>query len=199
MAKKVKWGIGDDEPEAASGEFNDYDGPVPPRGVYRVVLKKLWLTENKNGDQMIKGIAEIAGEKGEKKQYNGYAIWFNQNVTEQGAPYLKAFLDALGVSWNDFYNKTVVDDDEDNMGFPITKIGSKKIGANELRINAKRAEYPPKSGEFKLEPQRFLAAKEDDEDEDGDGDGDTEPDADETPAKGQAKGKKKDDDDEPPF
>lgn len=179
MAKKVKWSVGSDEPEAVSGEFNDYDGPVPPKGIYQHNLKKLWLTENKNGDQMIKGLAEIE-ETGEKKKYNGYATWFNQNVTEQGLPYLKTFLDALGVSWDDFYNKTVTADDEDNVGSPIVKIGRVKIGDNPLRINCKRGSY---KGEDKLEVARFLEPKEPVDDDETD---------EETPSAAP-------DDDEPPF
>lgn len=168
MASKVKWAIGGDEPEAAAGgDFTPYDGPIPPAGIYSCVLKKLWLTENKNGEQMLKGVLEIAEDDKEKKQFNGYGIWFNQNVTEQGAPYVKQFLAGIGATWKEFYEKTVTADDEDNVGLPVTKIGKIKIdGDTEVRVQGKRGKW---DGEVRLEVRSFLPL---DDDGDGDGDGD---------------------------
>lgn len=161
---KVKWGIGAEEPEDLQ-QFDVYDGELPPKGVYNCRVKFLRLTTNKNDDDMIKGLLVI-DETGNKKQYNGYGIWFNQNVTEQGAPYLLRFLKALGLTWKDFINRTVVDDaDPPN----ITKIGDLKFDKEPaVRVLAKRGSY---QGNDKLDVTSFLAPRdESDEDEDDDGD-----------------------------
>jgi hypothetical protein len=125
---KVKWAIGGVEPDDLP-DFQSNDdivkknkGALPPKGRTRVLVKKVTSKENKNGDQMLTVTCEIA-EKGSKAEqaFNGYAMWERLNVTEQGAPYLKRFLTAIGCTWNDFINKTVADETQDPM--VITKIG----------------------------------------------------------------------------
>jgi len=75
-----------------------YHGPTPPPDVYRVIIKRLQLKgPNKNDDMMLNGVAEITEPKGSAKaKFNGYGIWFNQNISEQGAPYVNQFLAAVG-------------------------------------------------------------------------------------------------------
>lgn len=169
---KVKWSIDSEEPEELEG-FEVYDGPEPPKGVYNCTIKFLRLKENRNGDDMLNGLLVINEDRAEKKRYNGYSFWFNQNVTEQGKPYVLAFLKSLGISWKDFINKTVVDEDTDPP--TITKIGTVKFdGSTEVRVLTKM-----QTGEFSgLTPSQWLPPldedPDDDDDDDDDDDGDTE-------------------------
>lgn len=73
-----------------------YTGPRPPKGVYRVNVKRLTCTVNKNDDFMLNCVAEIAEPKGSpKSKFNGYGIWWNGNLTEDGAGYINQFLDSV--------------------------------------------------------------------------------------------------------
>lgn len=156
---KVKWSIGADEPEDLES-YDVYDGDLPPKGVYNCKLTRLKLKTNRNGDDMINGLLLIE-EEGGKKKYNGYGIWFNQNVTEQGAPYVKQFLRALGLTWKDFIGKTVTDDEDPPN---ITKIGTLKMSTEpEVRVLAKRGSY---NGEDKLDVQTWLVPRDEDDDAD---------------------------------
>lgn len=167
---KVKWAIDTDEPEDLQ-QFDVYDGDLPPRGVYRCVVKAgtFKVKTNKNGDDMLNGLLVIEETKGDKKKYNGCPIWFNQNVTDQGAPFIKQMLKAFGLSWKDFVSKTVTDDDQDPP--VIMKIGDVKFGDKEpeVRILAKRGSY---NGEAKLEVASWLPPRDDDDDDDDPDDGD---------------------------
>lgn len=95
---KATWStdVGDSPWEDELDDFPIYDGPLPPKGVYRFALKRLQLTKNKNDDPMLKGLAIIDEPAGSKKsQYNGKDVWFNLNVTQQGRPWVNNFLTAL--------------------------------------------------------------------------------------------------------
>lgn len=132
---KAKWGIDADEPEELQ-TFDAYDGPTPPAGVYHFVLKRLSVRENRNKDDMLNGLVEIRMPKGdERAKYNGWSVWFNQNVTDQGKPYVLQFLKALGLTWNDFMRKTVFESDE--RPTKIVKIGNMKFNdGNEPAVRA---------------------------------------------------------------
>lgn len=150
------------EPGEAGEGF--YDGPVPPAGVYRVKVKFVQVKENRNGDPMLNGVAEIAEPKGSKKsKFNGYGIWFNQNVTDQGAPYLNQFLTALGMSYKDFKSGKVQVDAGDPP--KIIKVGGIKAEDRVCNLTTRRGEY---NGEERLESVRWSAIKDEDADEDDD-------------------------------
>lgn len=75
---------------------NYYAGEIPKSGSYRVTLKRLMIRDNKNNDKMIVGLAEINEPAGTPAaKYNGYGIWFQQNITDQGAGWVNGLLDAL--------------------------------------------------------------------------------------------------------
>lgn len=162
---KVKWSLDTDEPdELEVGGF--YDGEVPPQGVYQVVLKRLSLKENRNGDDMFSGLLEIREPKGSPKaKYNGYGFWFNQNVTKQGAPFLKNFLvHGLGVTWKDFLTKTVTEDDD--RPTKVVKIGKVTIEDNEIEMRVSARRGKDRDSNPQLENPRFLPPRDEDEDED---------------------------------
>ncbi len=166
---KVKWGIDPDEPEDLE-QFDVYDGPDLRSGVYTGVLTRLTIKKNKNDDDMLNGLFIVRDET--KPQFNGAALWFNQNVTQQGAPYVKQWLKSIGLTWKDFTDKTVTEDSD--RPTKVLKIGRVKFNdGNEVPtrvqvgMSKKTDDYP----ESKPEIKSFLPPREDESDEDWD-DGD---------------------------
>lgn len=95
--KTMKFNIGGNAANREPG-VKEYAGKVPRDGSYRVKLKFALIIKNSNGDPMITGLAEINEKKGSSQaQYNGYGIWFQQNITDQGAGYVNSLLEA----WTD--------------------------------------------------------------------------------------------------
>jgi hypothetical protein len=73
-----------------------YTGSRPPKGLYRVLVKRLSMTLNKNEDFMLNAVLEIDEPKNSPKaKYNGYGFWWNGNCTEEGAGYINQFLDSI--------------------------------------------------------------------------------------------------------
>lgn len=106
----AKWGVPSKEPEdlpdfLSNEEIAEKMGGEP-KGVFRVVIKKLTVVKNKNDDDMIKVVAEVNETDKEKKGYNGWAFWTQENVTEASASFLKQFLRSFGASWADFQQRT---------------------------------------------------------------------------------------------
>jgi hypothetical protein len=133
-----------DKLAGAKPAFKAYAGPTPPKDVYHGLLKQLSVPSkpNKNGDYMLRGMVEIQ-ETGRKAKYNGYAIWFRQNISEQGAPYVNQFLDAIS-GGSDAYRKAfwaklssggLVTDNKDK----VTKLAGKRYvdGTMEVVVAAK--------------------------------------------------------------
>jgi hypothetical protein len=176
---KARWDVSSEEPEELES-YDVYDGDKPPPGVYAVKLTRLSVKANKNNDPMLNGLLLVDEPKGANKaKFNGYPIWFNQNVTDQGAPYVVQFLKALGLTWAEFRTKTITEGDIPSVkGEPATRImkigGTKFNDGNEprLRVSTKDDSY---NGADKLAVSQFLAARnieadeaedEDEEDED---------------------------------
>jgi hypothetical protein len=106
----AKWGVPSKEPEdlpdfLSNEEIEEAMGGAP-RGVFRLWVKKITVVKNKNDDDMLKITAEIFETAKDKKGYNGWVFWENQNVTEQGASFLKQFLKSIGATWADFEKRT---------------------------------------------------------------------------------------------
>lgn len=150
MTKKLKFNVGGEAADVDPNSDGFYDGPTPPKGVYRTQLKFLRIKDNSNGDPRISGICEIAEPKGsDKAKYNGYGIWVGLNITKQGAPYVNNFLDTFGFNRKAFWGTggvTVDENDENKSGGLILKIGTKivKEGAA-CRI---RTKFTPAKGEW---------------------------------------------------
>jgi hypothetical protein len=153
-----KWKVAGSAAEAEPGEGGQrYSGEVPPAGQYRVHLKTLRIKPNKNNDDMLNGILEIAEEDGSNTEYNGFGFWFNLNITEQGAGWVNNFLDAFGFDRTTFWKNGATVDNDDPETPAILKIGSKKVTkdmyavANCWEKKATKA-YPDAS----LDLDRFL-------------------------------------------
>lgn len=139
-----------------------YDGPTPPAGVYKVVLKKLWLSEQKRRDtpepvDVIKALLEIK-ETGDKEVYNGKGIFHTMQLpVDRGDQYFPLQVNALDdffrqISKGKFnYSKLAAAlgagklkvEKEDNAGVPVSQIGTLVIKeGQELTIKTKNSANP---------------------------------------------------------
>lgn len=185
-------------------DFPIYDGELPPKGVYRFVLKRLQLTSNKNNEPMLKGLMIIDEPAGSKKsKYNGKDVWFNLNVTKQGTPWVNNFLSALvpeskvaAVRKAFWSQKVMVDKSEPPT---ILSIGAVKITEN-LLIGA-QCGHKTYNGDQDLDAKRFLRPSDtspsgDAGDDPEEGDDDWEESEEETEAEPEAEEPEGDEDDE---
>ncbi len=59
-------------------------------------MKRCEVVINKSNDPMIKYLIELkAKAKSANSKYDGYGVWGNLNITDQGKGYVNAFLDAI--------------------------------------------------------------------------------------------------------
>lgn len=170
---KVKWGISNDEPEELE-QYDVYDGPELRSGVYQGNVLRLTVVKNRNDDDMLKVMFQV-DETGDKAKYNGAVLWSNQNVTDQSKPYLLQFLKALGLTWSDFTNRTVLEDGKERPT-KVLKIGRVKFNdGNEVpcRVNVGLSKSTPDYPERKPEIKSWLLPRDaeewDDDDADDDG------------------------------
>jgi len=173
MPKVTQWGLSDDSEPDDLAAFEPYDGEDPPKGVYIWRLTNFRVKANKNDDLMLNGLLILQDDRPRKKEYNGFPLWFNQNITDQGKPYVKQFLNAVGLSWNDLLNKTIVEgkmpkSNEDDP-VAITKIGNLRFDADDVLVRATCRVR--KDGSEDMEVGSFLEWKDPDDMEDSDGDG----------------------------
>lgn len=183
--------------EAAEG-FDEWKGPLPPKGSYPATLKSVKVKQIKNKSDNRLQILCVLNTKGdpEREQYDGCPVWGGVNLTEQGIPYINQFLQSISTDESDyqkvkraFYAGFVTDEKKEN----VLKIGTKKVNSpeGEMQImislghnvyegktSAKVASFlPPQSGEESADEDEDVA-EEDDEDEEldveDDDDGDVE-------------------------
>lgn len=174
MPKVDDWGFDVRINEAAEeelGDWNTYDGPVPPAGNYWVKVKNLVLKwTNAEDKRMLNSPCEIdepkkrRGRENDKVQYNGYTIWMNQTVSQEGQAFINAILDALGADRKAFWKKDVGLDESDPP--KITRIGKLKLtGEERILINTAADSY---QGQPKLKMTRALPVSEMEDDDDVD-------------------------------
>jgi hypothetical protein len=111
---RANWGIDASDVEAfyRSKQFAPYTGPVPPNGVYEwliKVLKYVPRTADKNAQLRIGlELSPRDSVKGERK-YRSYFVMGFRSITPKNQFAYVPFLDAIGVSANDFTKRTIVD------------------------------------------------------------------------------------------
>lgn len=150
---KIRLSATDFDPDAAPATgFSNYDGPVPPAGLYRTRAKLWRLKKAASGNTMIVVIFEIADETGEKAQYNGYPIWHNLVLTVKSSPFVNAALVAVGVDPHDLAEGTVTKADKTT---DIVSIGGVKVQGAPVLVTTKRETY---EGEVKLAATSFAKA-----------------------------------------
>lgn len=193
---KATWSNADlsaDDINTAESNAGTYDGPLPPRGVYRFKVSHMKQAVSSNDNDMVVVTAFLDGSwKPEHKKFNGCPLWERITLAKSTAWKPKELCEALGVSPADLLNKTVVDSD----GF-IQKIGNKVIADKGVLVYASVRIEKSEGYDDKLKVNRLLAEP----DKDDEGDGDAEPPA-EDGGKKNKKGKAKkgaNKEDEDPF
>jgi hypothetical protein len=115
--------------------FTNYEGEVPPAGLYKIVWRRGKWGKSSGGKPMATLIFEINSDHELKKQYNGYTVWHNITHEESTKWRWKELFVALGTG-----PKSAIDvDDKGN----ITRIGSAKPGA-EMKLKGKADMYDGK-------------------------------------------------------
>lgn len=180
----VDWGIDPrviDEWDRDS-QFKPYTGVVPPNGAYLWKIKTLKFsapTDDKN-PQLRAGL-ELVPRTKEEKRFAGYFIVKFMTVTERSVMFYTPFLDAIGVSSDDFTERTRTDeegnvrkigqwkmdgstkilgqlqDDTDQNGNPRKAVGW--VGASDEPVEAEEEEYDDEEEEEEAPPPRRRAAK----------------------------------------
>lgn len=179
-ATKVKWSVTGDEPEDLA-EFKDNDQIVkengkklPTKGVYRLRVRRMYIKPNRNGDDRVSVMLLMNEPKKSKaNSYNGYLVNDGFNITEQGKPFLKRFLKGLGLTWDDFYNKSKQIQDGDRS--ELVQIAGIKFGSEETKeVNVRALLRERQPDDFNPEPYmdvaRYLPSDYEDEPESEDED-----------------------------
>jgi hypothetical protein len=118
---KVNWGLsrGTVEGFDRSSQYKPYDGPLPPAGMYRWLIKRLkYVAATGEKNPQIRAGLELVPRNKEEKRYATYYITAFLTVSEQYPGFYVPFLDAIGVSENEFLNGTITDEEGN-----IKKIG----------------------------------------------------------------------------
>jgi hypothetical protein len=121
-----------EEAEYEEGSFQKYDGEIPPTGTMVLMrVSKGWWTYSANDDPMLKILCVAEDNPEPLDEYDGLPAWENMTLTA-GAKFKWApFLEHFGLTIRDVRNKTMVEEEDDNQGAPITKIGSLVIGSDD--------------------------------------------------------------------
>lgn len=166
---RLKWGKNTNFKELNDADYEPsernqrepYEGPTPKSGtVLEGTIDGLWVTDFPSG-QGFKVVFIAEGNKGEKSKYNGCAIWENLPLTPQQKWKWQPFLDMLGVTLKDVYNKVIVDDEESDFGERIKQIARVKIPCPG-KVVVKREKY---EGEFQARAGDWLMPNPADEDD----------------------------------
>lgn len=137
---RMKWGDEFDElpEEYDGGDFEPYDGEEPPaKTVLRGQVKKLWITESKQGNRMLKVLFEAGGNQGKRAEYDGWSVWDQIPLLPNCAFRYMPFLESLGLTMDDLKRRCAIAQEEDNVGTPVLKIGTVKFPAN-ISVSTKR-------------------------------------------------------------
>lgn len=187
MAVKTKFGVKNAVGAEPTGGI--YTGDDPPKGAYKGILKMLTLKNNKNNDPMLNGLVEFRADKGDKKntKYNGFGLWFNLNITDQGKGHVNQFLNSLSDGseigmrkiQNSFWNEGCLTEKRlgPNVGDSagnVLRIGPLKVGSPEgglpisVLIRIGKDKRKGHEGEEQVLVARWLVPKdlEDEEEED---------------------------------
>jgi ribosomal protein S16 len=158
---KLKLSNDEFDPDELDVEYDDtsyetYDGEVPKTGTLVTArVTKCWWTYSQNDNPMIKAIAVAEDGDNGLEEYDGLPIWENITFTPSAAFRYQPFLRAFGLTLKDVKTKTIVADEEDNLGTPIEKIGTWKPGSDDAlcQIVIKKDRY---DGEWQAKVGKIL-------------------------------------------
>ena len=94
---KINFGIANAEDVAAQQGYDVYSGELAPNGAYRIQLKVVKVTKISSGENKGKSRLQIVGviDDPNYPEYAGCPAFDGLNITDQGVPYINAFLEAL--------------------------------------------------------------------------------------------------------
>lgn len=173
---KVTWGgdlSGSDLDNADRSQFKPYDGPTPMNGVYAFRVKLLKRGKSKaNNPQLIVGLELVPRQsRPEDGKFKGYFIMDYIPVMESTAFRVAPFLDAIGVSGDDFIKRTTAGEADERGSLPIVQIGKwkndgKKIILATLADDQDQQGNPRKRISSYWAPEDLSTADEPEDDED---------------------------------
>jgi len=119
---KANWGVSSADVDEfdRDSQYKPYDGPIPSNAVYEwniKVLKFISATKDKLPQLRI-GLVLAPREERDEDQYDGYFIMVFLPVSDKTAFRYVPFLDAIGVSGQEFTDRTITDEEGN-----IKKIG----------------------------------------------------------------------------
>lgn len=153
---RMKWGADFDElpDEWEDNDFEPYDGPIPPSNkLLNGEVKKMWAATFNSGNEGLVILFEASGNTGDNDKYNGFSTFERIALTPNMAWKYGPLLEALGITLDDVKSKTLVAEDDDNVGTPIKKIGIMKL-PKACAIITKREKY---EGETQAKAGKFAA------------------------------------------
>lgn len=181
---KVKFGVADAKAAAkAEGmQFQDYSGPIPPKGVYEGIVKMAKLKVSKNGHPMMMVVVELESKDKKKAKYNGCPVISNVVIMDKTLGMVNQFLDALAGSaakgkkvrnafWEDGVVVTKGEKADSNLGTVevgnIASVGGVKLtGKNTIMLSGEPGEW---DGKERFEQKDWIVpTNSDDMDEDDD-------------------------------
>lgn len=185
---KVKFGVKDAKAaaKAEGGQFQDYSGPIPPKGVYEGVIKTAQLKVSKNtSNPMMMIVVELDSKDKKKAKYNGCPVISNVVIMDKTLGMVNQFLDSLAGSTakgvkvrNTFWEEGVVvtkgEKKDSALGTvevgTIASIGGIKLnGKNRIMLSGEPGEW---EGKARFEQKQWIVPSdgldEDDLDDDED-------------------------------
>jgi hypothetical protein len=161
-----------EEAEYTENDFGDYEGEIPPKGtILTAYIKKMWWTDTKNQDDMIKVLVEADGNEGDLEEYNGLPLWDNLALIATAKFKWKPFIDHFGITLKDIKNKTILAAADEKMGAPIEKVGTFVPGSDDSWCRVLVARERNQDGELMAVVKKWLdyeAPEDQDPDDDED-------------------------------
>jgi hypothetical protein len=158
--------------EPTETKFKRYTGEVPKTGTILIArVTRMWWTQSGDGTSQIFLMAFAEQNTGKLKEYNGLPIREYLTFKPTAAFRYIPALETLGFTLRDIKSKMIVEEEPDNIGDVITKIGDFVVGSDDalVRLVIKRERYEDEWN-AKIDIDGWLPLEDEDEDEDDDED-----------------------------
>lgn len=121
-----------EEAEYEEGQFQKYDGEIPPTGtMLNMRVTAMWWTYTaQDGDAMLKVLSVAEDNPGSLSEYDGLPCWDNMALTAAAKFKWAPFLDHFGLTIRQVKTQLFVADDDDRNGAPIEKIAKWQVGSD---------------------------------------------------------------------
>jgi hypothetical protein len=158
--------------EPTETKFKRYTGEVPKTGTILIArVTRMWWTQSGDGTSQIFLMAFAEQNTGKLKEFNGLPIREYLTFKPTAAFRYIPALETLGFTLRDIKSKMIVEEEPDNIGDVITKIGDFVVGSDDalVRLVIKRERYEDEWN-AKIDIDGWLPLEDEDEDEDDDED-----------------------------